>query len=99
MESTGVYWIPLVRNCWPRPAASKCCWSTPGTCRNVPGRKSDVLDCQWLQELHSFGLLRGSFRPEDEICVLRAYWRHRDNLVQARPAPSVQHDAKGAHCR
>ena len=48
----------------------------------VPGRKTDVCDCQWLQNLHTYGLLSGSFRPEDQICVLRSYWRHRDNLLR-----------------
>ena len=50
--------------------------------KNVPGRKSDVLDCQWIQELHSVGLLRGSFRPTAEIAALRAYLRHREKLIQ-----------------
>ena len=50
--------------------------------RNVPGRKTDVEDCQWIQHLHSVGLLRGSFRPDDEICAIRSLWRHRDNLTQ-----------------
>ena len=50
--------------------------------KNVPGRKTDVSDCQWIQHVHSVGLLRGSFRPDDEICALRSLWRHRDNLIQ-----------------
>ena len=50
--------------------------------KNVPGRKTDVVDCQWLQELHSVGLLRGSFRPAADIASLRAYLRHRETLVQ-----------------
>jgi transposase len=50
--------------------------------KNVPGRKSDVSDCQWIQYLHSVGLLKASFRPPDEICVLRSLWRHREGLVQ-----------------
>lgn len=49
---------------------------------NVPGRKTDVEDCQWIQHLHSVGLLRGSFRPDQEICAIRSVWRHRDNLIQ-----------------
>lgn len=48
----------------------------------VPGRKSDVLDCQWLRQLHSYGLLAASFRPKDEICALRSYIRHRERLTQ-----------------
>jgi transposase len=50
--------------------------------KNVPGRKTDVEDCQWIQHLHSVGLLRGSFRPDQEICAIRSLWRHRDNLIQ-----------------
>ena len=50
--------------------------------RNVPGRKSDVSDCQWIQYLHSVGLLKASFRPPDQICVVRSLWRHRESLVQ-----------------
>jgi hypothetical protein len=50
--------------------------------KNVPGRKSDVSDCQWLQYLHSVGLLRGSFRPDQEVCTVRSILRHRDSLVQ-----------------
>ncbi len=50
--------------------------------KTVPGRKSDVLDCQWLQKLHTFGLLSASFRPEDQICVLRSYIRQRDTLIK-----------------
>ena len=51
--------------------------------KNVPGRKTDVVDCQWLQELHSVGSLRGSFRPTAVIAALRAYLRHRETLVQS----------------
>src|SRR5213594_1837998 len=49
---------------------------------HVPGRKSDVMDCQWLQYLHSVGLLRASFRPEQAVCEIRSLMRHRENLVQ-----------------
>jgi transposase len=51
--------------------------------KNVPGRKSDVTDCEWLRELHSVGLLRGSFRPTAEIAALRSYLRHRETLIQS----------------
>jgi len=51
--------------------------------KTVPGRKTDVNDCQWLQQLHTFGLLSGSFRPENEICVLRSYIRQRDSLIKS----------------
>ena len=58
--------------------------------RSVPGRKSDVMDCQWLQQLMSYGLLRGGFRPAESICALRAVWRHRDMLLSYQ-ARHVQH--------
>ncbi len=51
--------------------------------KTVPGRKTDVNDCQWLQQLHTYGLLSGSFRPEDQICVLRSYIRQRDSLIKS----------------
>jgi transposase len=79
MESTGVYWIPLYEVLVAR--GIKCSVVDPRRLKNVPGRKSDVLDCQWSQQLHTFGLLSGSFRPADEICVLRSYMRQRDVLV------------------
>ena len=50
--------------------------------KNVPGRRTDVLDCQWLQFLHSVGLLRASYRPEQEACAVRSLLRHRESLVQ-----------------
>ncbi len=50
--------------------------------KNVPGRKTDVSDCRWLQHLHAVGLLRGSFRPEQVICATRTLLRHRQNLVE-----------------
>ena len=51
--------------------------------KTVPGRKSDVLDCQWLQQLHTYGLLAGSFRPNDQVCGLRSYIRQRDKLIKS----------------
>jgi transposase len=80
MESTGVYWIPLYQILETRGFEVKLV--NARHVKNVPGRKTDVLDCQWLQRLHTYGLLNGSFRPADQICVLRSYWRHRDNLVR-----------------
>jgi hypothetical protein len=56
----------------------------PRQTKNVAGRKTDVKDCQWIQRLHPYGLLQGSFRPEDPYCVLRSYMRYRDELVAAR---------------
>lgn len=80
MESTGVYWIPVYELLEER--GFKVLLVNAAHARNVPGRKSDVLDCQWLQQLHSFGLVRASFRPEGRIVELRAYARQRQNLVQ-----------------
>jgi len=80
MESTGVYWIPIYEILEER--GLEVVLVNARHVKNVPGRKSDVLDCQWIQELHSVGLLRGSFRPAAEIAALRAYLRHRDKLIQ-----------------
>jgi transposase len=81
MEATGVYWIPVYEILEGR--GLEVFLVNARHVRNVPGRKSDVSDCEWLQELHSVGLLRGSFRPTAEIAALRSYLRHRDTLVQA----------------
>jgi len=91
MESTGVYWIPLFQILETQGFDVKLV--NARHVKNVPGRKTDVLDCQWLQQLHTFGLLSGSFRPEDSICVLRSYWRHRDNLIRYAAA-HIQHMQK-----
>lgn len=80
MESTGVYWIPLFQILERRKFDVRLV--NAHHVKNVPGRKTDVSDCQWIQHLHSVGLLRGSFRPDDEICAMRSLWRHRDNLIQ-----------------
>jgi len=73
MESTGVYWIPLFEVLERRGFEVKLVDARH--VKNVSGRKSDVLDCQWIQQLHTYGLLAGAFRPPDEICVLRSYLR------------------------
>ncbi len=91
MESTGVYWIPAYELLEER--GFEVCLVNPRHLKNVPGRKTDVLDCQWLQQLHSFGLLRGSFRPSGEICVFRAYMRQRSMLVESA-ATHIQHMQK-----
>ena len=80
MESTGVEWIPLFQILSER--KFQLFLVNAKSVKNVPGRKSDVLDCQWLQQLHSYGLLAPSFVPEGEIAVLRSYLRQRENLVQ-----------------
>ncbi len=91
MESTGVYWIPLFQILEAR--GIEACLVNARHVKNVPGRKSDGADCQWLQFLHSVGLLRGSFRPDQEICALRSLWRHRDSLIQMASV-HIQHMQK-----
>jgi transposase len=81
MESTGVSWIPLYEILEARGLAVVLV--NARHVKNVPGRKTDVVDGQWLQELHSVGLLRGSFRPPAALAALRAYLRHRETLVQS----------------
>ena len=91
MESTGVYWIPLFQILERR--GFKVVLVNARQIKNVSGRKSDVQDCQWIQRLHTYGLLQGSFRPEDPYCVLRTYLRYRDELVSAR-STQCQHMQK-----
>ena len=81
MESTGVYWIPVFEIL--ERHGLEVNLVNARHVRNVPGRKSDVLDCQWLQQLHTYGLLHGAFRPADEVCTLRAYVRQRSTLVRS----------------
>lgn len=80
MESTGVYWIRLFQILEAR--GIEVCLVNSRHVQHVPGRKSDVLDCQWLQYLPSVGLWRASFRPEDAICQIRFLLRHRDGLLE-----------------
>ncbi len=80
MESTGVYWIPLFGVLEER--GFQVMLADPRRIKNVSGRKTDVLDCQWLQQLHTYGLLSGAFRPEDDIRRLRSYLRQRAMLVE-----------------
>jgi len=88
MESTGVYWIARFQIL--EEAGIEVCLVNAQPVKHVPGRKRDVIDCQWLQYLHSVGLRRASFRPEDRVCVIRSLLRHRDRLVQMAAA-HVQH--------
>lgn len=81
MESTGVYWIPAFQILEAR--GIEVCLVNAQHAKNVPGRKTDVMDCQWLQQLHSMGLLHASFRPPDQVCVVRSFMRHRESLVQS----------------
>jgi len=80
MEATGVYWIPIFEILDAR--GFQVILVNARHVKNLPGRKSDVSDCQWIQYLHSVGLLKASFRPPDQICVVRSLWRHRESLVQ-----------------
>ena len=82
MEATGVYWIAVFQILESEGFEVKLV--NPRFVKTVPGRKTDVKDCQWLQQLHSYGLLSSSFRPEDQVCVLRSYIRHRETLLQSR---------------
>lgn len=91
MESTGVYWIPLYEVLEQKKI--EVLLVNPRHLKSVPGRKSDVLDCQWLQQLHTYGLLRGAFRPADDVCVLRGYLRQRSMLVEYTSA-HIQHMQK-----
>ncbi len=81
MESTSVYWIPLFQILETRGFEVKLV--NAHHVKTLPGRKTDVLDCQWLQQLHSYGLLAGSFRPADAVCVLRSYIQQRDTLIKS----------------
>jgi len=81
MESTGVYWIALFQILETR--SFEVNLVNAHHVKTLPGRKSDVLDCQWLQQLHSYGLLSASFRPQDQVCILRSYIRQGDNLVRS----------------
>lgn len=91
MESTGVYWIPLFELLESR--GFRVLLVNARHVKNVSGRKSDVLDCQWLQQLMTYGLLSGAFRPAEQVCVLRALWRQRQMLLKNQ-SRDVQHMQK-----
>ena len=84
MESTGVFWIPLFQILEAR--GLEVCLVNARHVKHVPGRKTDIADCQWLQYLHSVGLLTASFRPAQSICGLRSLLRHRESLIQSAAA-------------
>ena len=88
MESTGVYWIPLFELLESR--GFTVLLVNARHVKNVSGRKSDVLDCPWLQQLMTYGLLSGAFRPTEQVCVLRALWRQRGMLLRSQ-GRHVQH--------
>lgn len=81
MESTGSYWIPVFEML--EQAGFEVNLVDAHHVRNIRGRKSDVIDCQWLQQLHAHGLLSAAFRPEDKIVELRSYLRQRSTLIEA----------------
>ena len=91
MESTGLYWLAFAQLL--AAAGIEVVLVNARHVRHVPGRKSDLLDCQWLQYLHSVGLLRGSFRPADAFCAVRSLTRHRESLL-AQAADQVRHAHK-----
>ena len=91
MESTGVYWIPLFELLESR--GFTMLLVNARHVKNVSGRKSDVLDCQWIQQLMTYGLLSGAFRPADQVCVLRSLWRQRAMLLRNQ-GRHVQHMQK-----
>jgi transposase len=94
MESTGIYWIPLYETL--EAAGFEVRLVNAREAKNMPGRKSDILDCQWIQQLHSYGLLTASFRPDKEIAAIRSLVRHRDRLIEGR-AVHIQHMQKALH--
>ena len=91
MESTGVYWIPLFEEL--ERQGFECLLISSRSLRRVAGRKSDITDAQWIQTLHSFGLLESSFRPQAELIALRTLLRHRSQLIEHR-SPHIQHMQK-----
>jgi transposase len=91
MESTGVYWIPIFE--YLETLGLQCCLISSRSIKRVPGRKSDVADCQWIQTLHSYGLLEGSYHPDADLVALRTLLRHRSQLLEHR-APHIQHMQK-----
>jgi transposase len=91
MESTGVYWIPIFQILEGR--GFKVYLVNAAHIKNVPGKKTDILDCQWIQQLHTYGLLQASFRPDELTCTLRSFVRHREMLTHIR-ASHIQHIQK-----
>ncbi len=91
MESTGVYWIPLYDLLEEHGFDVKL--ADARKVKNVSGRKTDVLDCQWIQQLHAYGLLHGAFRPREDILPLRTYMRQRATLIE-KAATEIQHMQK-----
>ena len=91
MESTGIYWLPIYEMLEAR--GFEVYLVNARHIKNVSGKKTDIKDCQWIQQLHTYGLLSTSFRPPEEICALRSLVRHRANLI-AMCSTQVQHMQK-----
>jgi hypothetical protein len=91
MQSTGVYWIALYDILAER--GVRVCVANAEDTKNLPGRKTDIQECQWLRKLHTYGLLKNSFRPEEEILVARTYWRQRQQHI-ADASRCIQHMQK-----
>ena len=91
MESTGVYWIPVYDAV--ERHGMEACLVNPRNMKNVPGKRTDFHECQWIQHLHSLGLLHAAFRPENEVRAVRALMRHRNDLVQMA-SQHIQHMQK-----
>jgi len=91
MESTGVYWIPVYDVL--EQHGIQPCLTNPRNMKNVPGKRTDFHECQWIQYLHSMGLLHAAFRPDADVCAVRALMRHRNDLV-AMASQHVQHMQK-----
>lgn len=87
MQSTGVYWMPVFEILQQR--GMEVYLVNARHTKNLPGRKSDIAECQWLLKLHTFGLLNNSFQPSDAVRAVRTLWRHRSNLV-AQAASAIQ---------
>lgn len=81
MEATGVYWVPVFEIL--ESHGFEVLLVDARQVKNLTGRKTDAVDCQWIRHLHRYGLLSAAFRPKAEICEMRAYWRQRCNLVES----------------
>ena len=91
MESTGVYWIPVYDVL--EQHGIKPCLVNPRNMKNVPGKRTDFHECQWIQHLHSLGLLHSAFRPDGEVCAVRSLMRHRNDMVMMA-SEHIQHMQK-----
>lgn len=91
MESTGVYWIPVYDVL--EQHGIQPCLVNPRNMKNVPGKRTDFHECQWIQHLHSLGLLHAAFRPDAEVCAVRSLMRHRGDLVMMA-SEHIQHMQK-----